>query len=100
MTYLRLWRLPALVLLAAALLAAAPTVVRAQADTGVIDGRVFDESKAAMPGVTVTAKNAATGFARSAVSGATGTYRIGLEVWDDRGQKSANTDVITVNIYP
>ena len=32
--------------------------------------------------------------------GATGTYRIGLEVWDDRGQKSANTDVITVNIYP
>ena len=33
-------------------------------------------------------------------SGLTGTYRIGLEVWDDRGQKSANTDVITVNIYP
>ena len=33
-------------------------------------------------------------------AGATGTYRIGLEVWDDRGQKSANTDVITVNIYP
>ncbi len=32
--------------------------------------------------------------------GATGTYRVGLEVWDDRGQKSANTDVITVNIYP
>ena len=32
--------------------------------------------------------------------GVTGTFRIGLEVWDDRGQKSANTDVITVNIYP
>lgn len=33
-------------------------------------------------------------------SGVTGTFRVGLEVWDDRGQKSANTDVITVNIYP
>lgn len=33
-------------------------------------------------------------------AGATGTYRIGLQVWDDRGQQSANTDVITVNIYP
>ena len=32
--------------------------------------------------------------------GVTGTFRIGLEVFDDRGQKSANTDVITVNIYP
>jgi hypothetical protein len=32
--------------------------------------------------------------------GATGTYRIGLTVWDNRGQQSANTDVITVNIYP
>jgi hypothetical protein len=33
-------------------------------------------------------------------SGATGTFRIGLEVWDDCGAKSANTDVITLNIYP
>ncbi len=33
-------------------------------------------------------------------AGVTGTFRVGLEVWDDRGQKSANTDVITVNIYP
>jgi hypothetical protein len=32
--------------------------------------------------------------------GVTGTFRVGLEVWDDRDQKSANTDVITVNIYP
>lgn len=32
--------------------------------------------------------------------GAVGTYRVGLEVWDDRGQKSANTDVMTINIYP
>lgn len=33
-------------------------------------------------------------------SGATGTYRVGLEVFDDRGQKSANPDVIVVNVYP
>ncbi len=33
-------------------------------------------------------------------SGVTGTFRVGLKVWDDRGQESANTDVITVNIYP
>ncbi|HEY0883214.1 MAG TPA: hypothetical protein VGD87_16880, partial [Archangium sp.] len=32
--------------------------------------------------------------------GGTGTFRIKLDVWDDRGQKSSNTDVITVNIYP
>lgn len=32
-------------------------------------------------------------------AGLIGTYRVGLEVFDDRGQKSANTDVITVNIY-
>ncbi len=31
--------------------------------------------------------------------GVTGTFRIALEVWDDRGQKSAIT-VIVVNIYP
>lgn len=66
----------ACVLMLAAMLLVAPTSVWAQADTGVIDGRVFDQSKAAMPGVTLTARNPATGFSRSAVSGATGTYRI------------------------
>ncbi len=32
--------------------------------------------------------------------GATGTYRVGLEVWDDRGQKSAADSTMTINIYP
>ncbi len=32
--------------------------------------------------------------------GATGTYRVGLEVWDDRGQQSAANATMTVNIYP
>jgi hypothetical protein len=51
-------------------------LVYAQTDTGVIDGRVMDESKNVIPGVTVTAKNTATGLTRSAVSGAQGTYRL------------------------
>jgi carboxypeptidase family protein len=48
----------------------------AQSDTGVIDGRLVDESNAAVPGATVTAKNTATGLTRSAVSSPLGTYRI------------------------
>jgi hypothetical protein len=46
----------------------------AQTDTGAIDGRVFDQQKGAMPGVTLTAKNTATGLTRTAVSGSTGTF--------------------------
>ncbi len=33
-------------------------------------------------------------------AGTTGTFRIGLEVWDDRGQQSAASSIMTVNIYP
>lgn len=33
-------------------------------------------------------------------TGATGTYRIRLEVWDNRGQKSGNTSMLTLSIYP
>ncbi|RDJ94041.1 carboxypeptidase regulatory-like domain-containing protein, partial [Lacticaseibacillus rhamnosus] len=53
-----------------------PSRALAQSDTGVIDVRVLDESKSAMPGVSVTARNVATGFTRSAVSSALGTYRL------------------------
>src|SRR3954467_4692967 len=60
----------------AILLGITPRFVAAQSDTGVIDGRALDESKAALPGVTVTAKNVSTGVTRSAVSSALGTYRI------------------------
>jgi len=48
----------------------------AQTDTGVLDGRVFDQQKATMPGVTITAKNVATGATRTAVSGPSGTFHI------------------------
>ena len=48
----------------------------AQQTTGVITGRVVDEQGAAIPGATVTAKNAATGLVRSEVSDAEGLYRL------------------------
>ena len=60
--------------MAALVLAAAPITLLAQTDTGTLDGRVFDEQKAGVPGVTVTAKNTATGFTRTVQSGDTGTY--------------------------
>jgi hypothetical protein len=62
--------------LLAAVLLVTPVPAWAQSDTGVIDGRIYDQTKAALPGVTVTARNVGTGFSRSAVSGPTGTYRI------------------------
>src|SRR3972149_3615385 len=50
--------------------------VWAQINTGVIDGRVVDETKAVVAGATITAKNVATGLSRAATSGATGLFRI------------------------
>ena len=74
---MKLSRLPAL---AAALAVVAglalPATARAQGNVGVIDGRVLDQSRAAVPGATVTAKNVATGLTRTAVVSPTGTYRI------------------------
>jgi len=71
---MRVWRLLGLALAIVLMATVAP--LYAQTDTGVVDGRVFDQQKAAMPGVTVTALNVATGATRSAVSGPTGTYHI------------------------
>src|SRR3954471_4884668 len=48
----------------------------AQQTTGNIQGRIIDAQKAAIPGVTVTAKNAATGYTRSEVTDAEGLYRL------------------------
>ena len=60
-----------------------------------------------IPGGTTASALANNGTRGSALktvltipAGATGTYRVGLEVWDDRGQKSAATAVMTLNIYP
>jgi hypothetical protein len=57
-----------------ALGAAAPAL--AQQTTGNITGRIVDAQQAAVPGVTVTAKNAQTGFVRTDVSDGEGIYRL------------------------
>jgi Carboxypeptidase regulatory-like domain/TonB dependent receptor len=52
------------------------TSAAAQQSTGNIQGRIVDAQKAAVPGVTVTAKSATTGFTRTEVSDAEGIYRL------------------------
>jgi hypothetical protein len=52
------------------------TSLLAQQTTGSIAGRVLDQQGAAVPGVTVTAKSASTGFTRTEVSDAEGVYRL------------------------
>src|SRR5881397_3959088 len=68
----RLWAVIGIVLGFAAL----PGIVWAQASTGSIDGRVFDESKAPIPGATVTARNADTGLTRTVTTSASGTFHV------------------------
>ncbi len=58
------------------LCACAAIPAAAQQTTGNIQGRITDNQKAAVPGVTVTAKSAATGFTRSEVTDAEGIYRL------------------------
>ncbi|HJR58603.1 MAG TPA: TonB-dependent receptor [Vicinamibacterales bacterium] len=48
----------------------------AQGTSGVLSGQVVDPSGGAMPGVTVTATNPATGETRVAVTATTGTYQL------------------------
>src|SRR5262245_52773430 len=48
----------------------------AQQTTGNISGRITDDQGAAVPGVTVTARNAETGFVRTSVSDGEGIYRL------------------------
>src|ERR1044072_3347196 len=64
--------------LLALLIALVPVALFAQSSNGSISGVVSDDSGAALPGVTVTATNTATGVARTTVSNATGHYQIAL----------------------
>jgi hypothetical protein len=50
--------------------------VFAQQTTGNISGRVVDQQGASIPGATVTATNAATGFLRTVVSDSVGIYTL------------------------
>ena len=54
----------------------AGTPAHAQQTSGNIQGRITDAQKAAIPGVTVTAKNTETGLTRSEVTDAEGVYRL------------------------
>ncbi|MHB0970841.1 MAG: TonB-dependent receptor [Thermoanaerobaculia bacterium] len=55
-----------------------PPTLLAQSATGSIKGAAVDQSDAALPGVTVTARNVATGSTRTAVSGAGGAFTMPL----------------------
>ncbi len=57
------------------LLLAVPALF-AQSGNGSLVGHVTDESGAALPGVTLAATNVATGFTRSTVTAADGSYRL------------------------
>src|SRR5436190_5925059 len=61
-------------LMVVGLFSATPLI--AQQTTGNITGRVVDDQGAAVPGVTVTAKNPQTGFSRTEISDTEGVYRL------------------------
>jgi hypothetical protein len=61
-----------------AILWSAPAWAQATATTGQIEGTITDESKGALPGVTVTVRNVQTGFVREGVSDEVGLYRLSL----------------------
>ena len=63
-----------LAMIALCALAAAPAL--AQQTAGNISGRILDAQGAAVPGVTVTARNPQTGFVRTDVSDGEGIYRL------------------------
>jgi len=62
-------------LVAAALVAVLHASAAAQGGTGQISGTVRDEQAGALPGVTMTLRNQATGVQRTTVTEADGTYR-------------------------
>ncbi len=71
-------RLRGLPLLLTLLAAPGLALAQATATTGQIEGTLADESGAALPGVSITARNVDTGFERTATSDATGLYRLNL----------------------
>jgi outer membrane receptor protein involved in Fe transport len=66
----------ALLLCASLALAASAVFTQSQATSGNIEGRVLDPNGAAVPGVSVTATNAQTGFEKTATSDDEGNYRL------------------------
>ncbi len=68
-------RLSFVLLAIVVLLVALPLFAQSQATTGVIEGTVVDASGAAIPGVTVTIRNTATGYEVVVVTDAAGHFR-------------------------
>ena len=60
------------------LVVCAPALLAQTASTGAVDGTVTDPSGAVIPNVTVTLTSTDTGAVRNTVTGADGTYKIGL----------------------
>jgi carboxypeptidase family protein/TonB-dependent receptor-like protein len=63
-------------LLTSALIVAAYSPVAAQVATALVQGEIVDDTKGVLPGVTVTARNQATGLTRTSVTDDHGRYRI------------------------
>jgi outer membrane receptor protein involved in Fe transport len=87
------------------LIALAPIALFGQSSNGSISGTITDESGAALPGVTVSAVNTATGIERSNVTNVTGHYQIALlppgiynVKTDLSGFQPLRRDNITVNV--
>src|SRR2546428_1344499 len=73
----------------------------AQQTTGSVTGRILDQQGAAVPGVTVTAKNSQTGFVRTETSDAEGLYRLNalpVGVYDVTAELSGFTTVAQKDI--
>src|SRR5262245_6638468 len=88
-------------LIALCAIALAGTPAAAQQTTGNIQGRITDAQKAAIPGVTVTAKNAATGYSRSEVTDAEGLYRLAslpLGTYELRAELSGFAPYVNKNV--
>src|ERR1700730_6190857 len=81
-----------------------PFTAFGQSSTGAISGNVTDANGGAMPGVSVTATNTATGVSRTVVSNGVGQYQIPLlspgvyrVVAELSGFQSVNAQ-ITINV--
>src|SRR6266498_5894940 len=87
------------------LIALAPFALFGQSSNGSISGTITDDSGAALPGVTVSATNVATGVERNTISNSAGHYQIALlppgmyNVQSDlSGFQSFRRDNVVVNV--
>ncbi|MFN7940844.1 MAG: TonB-dependent receptor [Thermoanaerobaculia bacterium] len=84
---------------------ALPGLVLAQSSSGNLEGRVMDAQGAVLPGVTVVATNAATGLARTTVTGSDGLYRFSAlpagnynVTYELEGFSRASSEGVVVNV--